>query len=514
MVWGNYNNNNFLVFLDSGASVNLMGEDLYNEKFKNLPLLDTRETVCDIHTQKIDVVGKVSLTLFIAGQKISDYVLVARGVNLGSVILLGHPSCIKNGISLCPPKRGIFVEAGDRLIFTPYAKVEKECVSLEDVSGNNKEIRLINELLCHNFSAKAIVKQDIEVVSGKPNYVCVQVKGVKDGVSVVGIEGSERVQQMVAVTALNVVENGEVWLEMLKLGEDSHRLKRGTYLMDLEIFSLPVKVVSQSEGEKLWLVEDVSVSAELEEKREKILKKKLEKSDLKEYNDRVRDLLMQYPDVVACKDDTLGVTKVIQHQIVLEPGTQPIYIPAYRLPVKVKGEVEKIVGDWEKEGIIRKSVSPLNFPLLAVPKKDGSWRVCVDFRKLNSKTVPDRYPKACMLDLVAEIGGKKFYSSIDLLQGFLQVPLAEHCKKYTAFSTPTGHWEFERMPFGLQGSPTTFTRLVNTVFHGMLGKTVFIYMDDLLIGSNSIEEHIAILREVLHRLRGAGLKLKLEKCDF
>ena len=138
----------------------------------------------------------------------------------------------------------------------------------------------------------------------------------------------------------------------------------------------------------------------------------------------------------------------------------------------------------------------------------------MDFRKLNDKTIPDRYPAACMHDLIAGIGGKKIYSSIDLLQGFLQVPLEEGSRELTSFSTPTGHWEFVRMPFGLKGSAITFTRLVNTIFHGMLGKSIHIYMDDLLIGTNSIEEHLTILREVLHRLQAAGLKLKLEKCDF
>lgn len=152
--------------------------------------------------------------------------------------------------------------------------------------------------------------------------------------------------------------------------------------------------------------------------------------------------------------------------------------------------------------------------MLAVPKKDGSIRVCVDFRKLNEKTCPDRYPVACLPDLFVEIGGKNIYSSIDLMQGFLQVPLCESSRKYTAFSVPKGHYEFNRMPFGLQGSPITFTRLVNTVLHGLLGKSVFVYMDDILICTDTIEEHLKVLKEVLKRLRFAGLKVKLAKCEF
>ena len=326
------------------------------------------------------------------------------------------------------------------------------------------------------------------------------------------IEGSEKINQVSAVVALTVVENGALWVEIVNHGEETRRIKKGTYLLDLEVFTLPIEIKSEKDAEPVWLTQ--GNCGDMDKKREDILRGKLQGSDYGEYNSKLVDLLKQYPDVVACKGDKLGLTKVIEHRVVLEEGTGPIFIPAYRIPVKMKTEVEKVVTEWEKDGIIRKSSSPFNFPLLAVPKKDGSYRVCVDFRQLNKKTIPDRYPAACMQDLISGIGGKKIYSSLDLLQGFLQVPLEENSKEYTAFSTPTGHWEFERMPFGLRDSPITFTRLVNTVFHGMLGKSIHIYMDDLLIGSNSIEEHLLILQEVLNRLRLAGLKLKIEKCDF
>lgn len=510
VVWGKLGNKNFLVFLDTGAAVNLMSEQLYSEHFSAFQLQATEEVVCDIHTQKIDVVGKIALTLSVGGQEIRTSVLVARGVNLGKIILLGHSACAKNQVSLCPSQGGIYIGQGKQGIFVPYAKSLRELETGE--SGDNREVVMLKELVKDNYSVKGVLKDTVDLKPGVPLGVRLEVKGVKDGVNVIVTEGSDRVQQVSAVVALGVVTNQETWVELVSCGETDRRLRKGTYMLDMEVFTLPVMVNSGVDAEPVWLTEGVGVK--LDGRREELLKKKLQGSDYQEFNSRLIDLLNRYPDVVACKGDKLGLTNVIEHKVILEKGTGPIYIPAYRIPVKVKGEVEKTVAEWESEGIIRKSSSPFNFPLLAVPKKDGSYRVCVDFRRLNEKTIPDRYPAACMQDLVSEIGGKKIYTSIDLLQGFLQVPLAESSREYTAFSTPTGHWEFARMPFGLKGSPTTFTRLVNTVFHGMLGKSIFVYMDDLLIGSDSIEQHLEILEEVLHRLRVAGLKLKLEKCDF
>ena len=105
MVWGDFNGNKFLLFFDTGASVNLMGEDLYLKHFGDQNLMKTSQQVCDIHTQKIDIMGSMQISFSMGGQRVTDNILVAGGVNLGNVILWGHPACIKNNISLCPPKR-------------------------------------------------------------------------------------------------------------------------------------------------------------------------------------------------------------------------------------------------------------------------------------------------------------------------------------------------------------------------------------------------------------------------
>ena len=497
------------VFLDTGASVSLMSADLYDRYFRHIPLIQSRIRVCDIHTQAISIVGSFTCTLEVAEMPIEVKILVAHGVNLGNILLLGHGACRDNGITLCPPKNGIIVGYGNSARFVPYLGKTLQCSEIDD---NQKETCSIQDLLGKDVVKKGVLDEQVTLLGGKSHFVQLKIRGVSDGTDVLPIIGTERIKDVIVTSGLSKLYDGRVWIQVLNVGEQQRILNKGCFVVSLEVFPVPVKVVGEN---GINTVLDTGILSEEERtRREEILQNNLKGSHYAEYNHLVMDLLRGFPDVVAVKGDSLGSTNVLKHRIILEPGTRPIYIPAYRIPAKLKEEVERTVEDWEEEGIIQKSSSPFNFPLLAVPKKDGTQRVCVDFRKLNDKTIPDRFPAACLHDLMSEIGGRRIYSSIDLLQGFLQVPLHEDSRSYTAFSTTKGHYEFCRMPFGLKGSPLTFTRLVNTVFHGLLGKNVFVYMDDVLVATDSIEEHLEVLQEVFSRLRAAGLKLKLSKCDF
>ena len=162
--------------------------------------------------------------------------------------------------------------------------------------------------------------------------------------------------------------------------------------------------------------------------------------------------------------------------------------------------------------MIKESLSPYNSPLLLVPKKDGSWRLVIDYRQLNKQTVPDRLPMPHFEEALTHLSGAKISSSLDLLSGYYQVPLAEGSKPLTAFSSHSRHWQFECMPFGLTNAPVTFTRLMKHILGAMAN--VFVYLDDICIFSPTIAEHFRVLSEVLQRLEAAGLRLKLSKCQF
>ena len=163
-------------------------------------------------------------------------------------------------------------------------------------------------------------------------------------------------------------------------------------------------------------------------------------------------------------------------------------------------------------GLIQPSNSPWSSPIVLAPKKDGDYRFCVDFRCVNSVTKKDAQPMPRIDDILDQLGGARYFSTLDLASGYWQVPLREEDREKTAFSVGVDHYEFTVMPFGLTNASATFQRMMGNVLKGIKGCLVFI--DDIIIFSEKWEEHPLLLKEVFSRIRAAGLKVKREKCQF
>ena len=198
----------------------------------------------------------------------------------------------------------------------------------------------------------------------------------------------------------------------------------------------------------------------------------------------------------------------------LLPDTQPISIPPYRMaPAELK-ELKEQLKDLLEKGFIRPSHSPWGAPVLFVKKKDGSLRMCIDYRQLNRVTVKNRYPLPRIDDLFDQLHGASHFSKIDLRSGYHQVKVRECDIPKTAFRTRYGHYEFVVMSFGLTNAPALFMDLMNRVFKPYLDSFVVVFIDDILIYSRGEEEHKGHLRVVLQRLREEKLYAKYEKCEF
>ncbi|KAL4025931.1 hypothetical protein IC575_014337 [Cucumis melo] len=225
-------------------------------------------------------------------------------------------------------------------------------------------------------------------------------------------------------------------------------------------------------------------------------------------------VVRDYPDVFPEELPGLPPHREVEFAIELEPGTVPISRAPYRMaPAELK-ELKVQLQELLDKGFIRPSVSPWGAPVLFVKKKDGSMRLCIDYRELNKVTVKNRYPLPRIDDLFDQLQGATVFSKIDLRSGYHQLRIKDGDVPKTAFRSRYGHYEFIVMSFGLTNAPAVFMDLMNRVFREFLDTFVIVFIDDILIYSKTEAEHEEHLRIVLQTLRDNKLYAKFSKCEF
>ncbi|GKD47535.1 putative reverse transcriptase domain-containing protein [Tanacetum coccineum] len=225
-------------------------------------------------------------------------------------------------------------------------------------------------------------------------------------------------------------------------------------------------------------------------------------------------IVQDFPKVFPKDLPGLPLTRQVEFQIDLVPGAAPVARAPYRLaPSKMKELSEQLKELFEK-GFIRPSSSPWGAPVLFVKKKDGSFRMCIDYQELNKLTVKNHYPLRIIDDLFDQLQGSSVYSKIDLRSGYHQLRVQEEDIPKTTFRTRYGHYEFQVMPFGLTNAPAIFIDLMNRVCKPYLDKFVIVFIDDILIYSKNKQEHEEHLKLILELLKKEELYAKFSKCEF
>ena len=229
-------------------------------------------------------------------------------------------------------------------------------------------------------------------------------------------------------------------------------------------------------------------------------------------SEKIRNLLKRHASSFP-REDEIGFSDTVRHKVNTYDDS-PVSQPYRRIPPNQLMEVKVHIQKLLDQGVIKPSHSPYASPIVLARQKDGSLRMCIDYRRLNAKTCRDSFPLPRIEEALDSLKGAKYFSTLDLASGYNQIAVNEADKHKTAFIMPFVLFQYERLPFGMSGAPATFQRFMQRLFSEKLFEILLIYPDDLLVFSETFEEHLQHLDYVLTTIEKHGLKLKPSKCQL
>ena len=326
-------------------------------------------------------------------------------------------------------------------------------------------------------------------------------------------------------STLSNCTNGNILLECINIGTDSVNLDTHSFLTTASPIEITENHTNFNDFSSINATTTYSSDLSDEEIR-KVFKEILLSNSAKTENTYVLqkpeqltemlDFLVKNRDIISFENDPVGRCDLLTFKIKLKEGSPDyVYTAPYRHPHKYLQAIDDWVDDNLKKGYIVPSNSPSSSPVLVIPKKNSTkYRTVIDYRKLNSLTIPDRFPLPNISESLSLIGNAKIFSTLDLLSGFTHIVVDKESRGLLAFSTARGHFEPVRMPQGTTNSPSVFSRAMEMALSGLLGVYCLLFIDDCLIFSKNIDEHYNSLSKVFKALRKANLRIKLEKCEF
>ena len=371
-----------------------------------------------------------------------------------------------------------------------------------------------NKIILNYQTNEVIIPDGAEIVLQPRTETLVGIEAENHAENeIILIECQEVTKSVMCSNAITKVQNKRVLATLINPTEEAIRLKTPNLK----------ELIHEQFREAL--IHSVQVTDRQEEPHASSIRlKRLEEALRTDHlNSEERESLVaicqDYSDIFFLEGDRVSATTAVTHKIKTSEAVSPIHVKPYRLPQRHRQEITDQMEALEREGVITASESPWNAPLLVVPKKPDvngqvKYRVCVDFRRLNEVTIGDAFPLPNIVDILDQLGRSKYYSTLDLAHGYHQIPMSPSDRSKTAFSTDRGHFEFERMPFGLKGAPGTFQRLMNKVLIGINGIKAFVYLDDIIIYAKDLNDHSQKITEIFQRLRQYNLKLQPLKCEF
>ena len=462
--------------MDTGSDLSLIKENTLDVNTEKINKNNTR-TMLGIGNKPVDTLGEITLE-----------------IRIGNGIL-------KHNFHLVP---NTFPVDADGVLGNDFLTINKAIINYKTnkLIIQNNAINLLCSKIYKGCKSMIIVPPRTEMV------IPVQVvSDLKEGL----IEGKTIIDGLYCPSALVRADNLNIgYTTVLNTTENEIILK------NMKARLKPIEINNQySAG---YEKEEVTDNSQKKQRFHKILKLLRLEHLNEEEKDSVITIFKNFEDIFHLEHDLLTATNIVQHEIHTNTNA-PITSKLYRYPHFFKEIVSNEINDLLKQDIIRPSNSAWNSPVWVVPKKTDStgekkYRLVIDYRKLNEQTIGDAYPIPNISDILDQLGHSKYFTTLDLASGYHQINMHPRDTEKTAFSVPLGHYEFNRMPFGLKNAPSTFQRLMNTVLSGLQGTRCLVYLDDIVIFADSLENHNKKLIEIFTRLKEYNLKLKPSKCEF
>ena len=486
IIWGSIANRPTEMLIDSGASITLINSNL----FYQLPVYirqKARNSLEKSHVQLadkscIEITKTILLPITIENQTRQHVVYV--------VPELGRPCIIGNDFI---QTYNLQIDGGSQRVMFKESNVENKTIINPESLPEKEEIYVL------------FASERIKI----PSYHVTHVQVYPDR-KLDEMKGEISNFEVTSINSIPCVANGLISPQKI---------------MNVQVANLSKRTIMIHPGQALAEMTrlnkaQLNVLNELEntQQEEKLKQEKLDViPDLSDTNlnqqqqEDLRKLIMSFSDIFTKQN---GRTEVTRHQIKLIPDSKPFNSPPYRYAPAKREVIEQNLKEMKEEGIIKPSKSPWASPVVLAPKKDGTIRFCVDYRKLNSITIRDAYPIPRIDDTLNALQEAKFVSTLDLRSGYWQVEMDKDSKEKTAFITHKGLYEFNVMPYGLTNAPATFQRLMDVVLAGLKWQCCLVYIDDVIIYSPTFDQHLNDLKEVFQTLREANLTLKASKCYF
>ena len=561
-----------VALVDSGSSVSLVHSKLL-PNLTERPPLESAPRLCAVNGAQLPVVGSMDLCMSLGNLSFQHTVVVSPGIHcdmiLGSDFLLQHGGVldIARGVVMfgdvsvplhvsgsgCPPSRTPY--GYDRIVprntspscnstHTPHSDSDA-CSDDVPVSSYSSRVALDDSLSARVvepmaqpgvvpacapesvadpvvYSSRVVFEMELSVPAGHVVLVpCAAVDVCTVAMDCVAdpLESFMAKHPDVAVTpSLVTVGPNQTRVVVAVENHANHPIliHKNTNVAELHQIPTDCEHIDDTEA----MVSSVSPDPiPLTEQRKKVIDEYINAQNhlSTEQSRTLTELLHDNHDLFILHDDDYGYCDIFPHKINTGQNN-PIKQPTRRIPYHRRKALQDLLNTLLKQGIIQESISPWASPIVLVPKKDGSLRLCIDYRKLNSVAEPDAYPIPRADDMLDSLSGCRYFTSLDFASGYWQIAMEGSDKAKTAFTTPLGLFEFNVLPMGCRNGPATFQRVMEAVLSGLCNTPVQpfcrVFFDDVLNASETLSGQLQILLPVFARVRSAGLRFNLKKCSF